>query len=434
MSAAPHEAAGRRVRRRHPRTAVITDVAEVYPVAGRAEAEQRADEGERIWADRVAGLNRNLAAVGGPALAAGPAFRGVFFRDPEAELPVGCLAEVPAAFVTTAERVSLHLAETLIERAGPLPATLHLSTADPEEDLSKPTFVASTGIPVGPELADAAFDPMGLYRRLPRIRRGSVGRTVEASASGPVALIDAVSRIENGSGTAGVVTSASGKSIPIPFEAVPVGAGADRTHEPFTDGAAGHYNAEGGVALLLREEESARADGVAVLARVAGYAYGTFGSSVVNRRVVTDVVLRALADAEVDPATPVLVDLYGRGNRIDDGAELSAMEKVRETYPGLETAYLKGGRHYVIGAHGLQGLVRMLAARAGRTPVRDLASHPTSELLAARPLRHLTADPDGFTTVVFVAYSVHGSCVAVVLDLSDAAGAGDAPHPKEQAA
>ncbi|MCU1536548.1 MAG: hypothetical protein JWP82_899, partial [Humibacillus sp.] len=93
----------------------------------------------------------------------------------------------------------------------------------------------------------------------------------------------------------------------------------------------------------------------------------------------------------------------------------------RQVYPALATAYLKGETHYVIGAHGLQGLVRLLEARATAAPVAELAAHPDSALLAARPHPHLTVDPTDYDHVVFLTYSIHGSCIAVVLDLRDGA-------------
>ncbi|MCU1537472.1 MAG: 3-oxoacyl-ACP synthase, partial [Humibacillus sp.] len=348
---------------------VITDVTAVHAAGSRQQAEQRADASEAIWSGRAERYDRHLRSVGGAGFAASPPFRGVFFDDPLEQLDVTCLQGVPECVTTTSERLSLHVAETLVERGGPLPKPVHLSLADPQEDVSKQTFVTAVGVQIPAPLTSTFFDPLGVYGLLGGVGTASVSRTTEASASGTVALVDAVQRLERGSGGCAIVTAASGKSIPIPFETTPLGAGADRSALPFSDAAAGHYNAEGAVGLVVRDEASARVAGVPILARVAGYAYGTFGSRVVNRAVVSDVVLRALADADIDPQTPVLVDLYGRGNRIDDSAELSAMERVRQVYPALATAYLKGETHYVIGAHGLQGLVRLLEARATAAPV-----------------------------------------------------------------
>lgn len=397
---------------------VITDVTGIYPAADRAAALAQVERRDEIWTGRMASVNRHLAAVGGPELGQAPAVASLYFEDPEGEFPVASVEDIPPALVTIGERLSLHVIETLVDRGGPIPKGVHITTGDAETDISKPTFLCAMGVPVAPELVGTAYDPIGLFPRVRGLRKPSVSRVVEASASASVALLDAVARIEDGTSECGIVVSSSARLIPLPFETVHVGGGPTRAALPFEDAASGHFASEGAVGLVLRDEEAAVRDGVPALARVSGYAYGTFGSSVVNRLVVADVTLRALDAAGLDPQTPVLVDLYGRGNRIDDGAELAAMEKVRERYPHLATAYLKGDRHYVIGSHGLQGLVRLLDARATGVSVTELAAHPESDLLAARPVRHLVADPADYAHVVFLGYSVHGSVVAVVLDLS----------------
>ncbi len=399
---------------------VITDVAGIYPAATRAAALAQVERRDEIWAGRVARFNAHLAAVGGPELEGAPSVAGLYFEDPEA-FPVTSVDDLPAALVTPGERYSLHLVEQLVERGAPMPKGVHITTGDAEADISKPTFLCAMGVPVAPELIGTAYDPIGILTRVRGLRKPSVSRIVEASASASAAFVDAVARIEDGTSECGIVVSSSAKLIPLPFETVAVGGGPTRHAVPFEDEASGHFAAEGGVGIVVRDEVAARRDGVPALARVAGYAYGTFGSSVVNRLVVADVTLRALAAAGLDPDTPVLVDLYGRGNRIDDGAELAAMEKVRERHPNLATAYLKGDRHYVVGSHGLQGLVRLLEARASGAPVSPLAAHPRSGLLDGRPVAHLAADPAAYEHVVFLGYSVHGSVVAFVLDLTDGA-------------
>lgn len=407
---------------------VITDVADLYPVTDRAAALAQVGRGEEIWDARVARFNAHLDAMGGPRVTRAPAAAWVNFADPEA-FPVASVADLPPALVAPGERYSLHLAEQLIGRGGPMPKGVHISSGDAEVDISKSTFLCALGVPVGPDLIRTAYDPIGVLARLQGLKKPSVSRTVEASISGSVALLDAVARIEEGVSDCGIVVASSAQLVPLGFETVAVGGGLTRSALPFEDEASGHFASEGAVGLVVREEAAARAAGVPALARIAGHAFGTFGSSVVNRLVVTEVVLRALESAGVDPEAPVLVDLYGRGNRIDDGAELAAMEKVTERYPGLATAYLKGDRHYVVGTHGLQGLVRLLEARATGAPVGPLAFHPRSALLQARPMSHLSADPDGYAHVVFLGYSLHGSVVAIVLDLTDGAVGVRQPAP-----
>lgn len=394
--------------------AVITDVAAVHATTTRSEAECHADSSAAIWHGRAERFNRALGRMGGTGHDSAEPFRGIYLEDPVEAAPSETAAKLPVPMVSTGERISLHLIETLTGGAPSAPRSMHVVTADPQEDVAKQTFLMAAGATIPPEQIASFFDPLGLYCSIPGLGRPSVSRVVEASASGVVALVDAAERVSAGNGGA-LVTATSGKSIAIPFETAPVGFGESRQSLPFTDGACGHYNAEGGVGLRLMDADSY--DGP-VLARVIGAAHGTFGSRVVNRQVVTAVVLRALRSAGVDTATRLFVDLYGRGNPIDDGAELAAMEWVQKTYPLLETGYLKGQTHYVIGAHGLQGLVRLLQRRAAGAPVDDLAIHPGGNVVGRRPVPHLRANPEDFDVFVFVAYSLHGSCVAVVVDLA----------------
>lgn len=393
--------------------AVITDVAAVHASTTRSAAEVHADRSESIWQLRSARFNRELQRMGGAGQVAAQPFRGIYLEDPVGAAPSETAAGLPEPMVSTGERISLHLVETLTRNAPSAPKAMHVVTADPLEDIAKQTFVTAAGATIPPEQFGTFFDPLGLYGAVPGLGRPSVSRVVEASASGVVGLVDAAERVTATNGGA-IVTATSGKSVALPFETTPVGFGGRRDGLPFTENATGHYNAEGGVGLRLMDADGY--DGP-VLARVVGAAHGTFGSSVVNRQVVTAVVLRALRSAGVDEGTPVFVDLYGRGNRIDDSAELAAMERVRAKFPLLQTGYLKGDTHYVIGAHGLQGLVRLLQRRAAGDAVDDLAAHPSGAVLSGRTVEHLAANPADFDVFVFVAYSVHGSCVAVVVDL-----------------
>lgn len=411
-------------------SAVITDVAAVHATTTRSEAECHADRSAAIWGSRTERFNRALSDLGGTGLDGAEPFRGIYLEDPVEAAPSETAAALPEPMVSTGERISLHLIETLTGAAPSAPRTMHVVTADPQEDVAKQTFVMATGATIPPEQIASFFDPLGLYCLIPGLGRPSVSRIVEASASGVVALVEAAERVGDSNGGT-LVTATSGKSVPISFETAPVGSGDSRQALPFTDDASGHYNAEGGVGIRLMDADAY--DG-AVLARVLGAAHGTFGSSVINRQVVTAVVLRALRSAGIDPATPVFVDLYGRGNAIDDCAELAAMERAQKTYPMLETGYLKGQTHYVIGAHGLQGLVRLLQRRAAGARVDDLAMHPSGSLLAGRPVPHLRANPEDFDVFVFVAYSVHGSCVAIVVDLSGCDRGIRAVRPGEVAA
>ena len=78
--------------------------------------------------------------------------------------------------------------------------------------------------------------------------------------------------------------------------------------------------------------------------------------------------------------------------------------------------------------------MRLLEARATGAPVAGLATHPRSALLASRSVPHLTADPTDFSHVVFLTYSTHGTCIAVVLDLRDGAVGTRAANPGRVAA
>jgi hypothetical protein len=398
---------------------VISGAAAVAPVATRQQASAQVARSPEIWRARLARVNEQLVRLGLADLLTSqvdPA-PAVYFDDPVLQVPVRCLDKAPDAFTLTSERINLHLLEALLEQAGPLRNPVHLSHGDPADDLSKQTFLATLGVPLQGELVEILMDPFRVFSLVGDLKRPSVSRVVEASASGTTALLQAAERVRSGAVEAAVMLTSSAKTIPIPWETARSGHGPDRTPLPFSEGSRGHFGSEGGVGLLLCEERAARRDGRPILGRLSGWATGTIGSAVVNRTVVADVVLRCLAAAGVPADTPVLVELYGRGNLVDDSAELSAVERVRKTYPEVASAYLKGDTHYVTGAHGLQGLVRLLTARRRGESVGSLAWHPGPGPTGRRSMPHLVADPSGYTKILSLTYSMHGTCAAVLVDL-----------------
>jgi hypothetical protein len=367
-------------------------------------------------------VNAAIAEIGGETetLRPMPPFPGVYFDDPWQQLPATSLDAWPRALVTTSERIAVHLAETLTPSLARNREPAHIAVGDPFDDVNKQTLLSFLGVDVPTDHRTRAMDPVGWASALQVGRKPSVSVHSDASASGVVALGNALQRIGGGRTAAALVLSATGKTVPVPFETAPLGSGAERSALPFVTGAEGHFYSEGGVGFALAEEHAAEAAGTPALVRIAGMSTGAFGSPVVNRIVVADVVDRALASAGVPSDAPVFVDLYGRGNAVDDAAELSAIELLANRRPNLVSGYLSGDSHYVIGSHGLLGLERLVAARRDGSDVSALAHHPSAVDRPARPVPHLVADPADHDTFVFLNYSMHGTCVALVVTLPEA--------------
>ena len=241
----------------------------------------------------------------------------------------------------------------------------------PRSTSRKSTFLCALGSRSGRISSRTAYDPIGVLARL-RGLKSRRSRTVGASISGSVALLDAVARIEEGVVTAGssspaAPSSSHSGSRPSPSAAV------RPSSLPFGDGRAAISPARA-VGLVVRGEAAARAAAVPALAdrRSRVRDLRQFGGQPARRHRV---VLRALGVRRRRPGAPVLVDLYGQSSRIDDGAEPPRWRR-SPSATGSRDGLSRGDRHYVVGTHGLQGLVRLLEARATGAPRRPFRLPP----------------------------------------------------------
>lgn len=383
--------------------------ASVGSIAGgrRAGSSALAVRADQVWAERTSAM---LRALGAPDAPSGPSAPGLFFADPVAAFPASRLDAPGAAPAAPVDRIATSMIERLVASVpddAPRPGHVALGLAG--DSVPFQSVLAGAGAELDPSAVLEASDPLAAANRAELAGMPSAVRHLAASSSGMHAVIAAAERVATGANPAALAVAASAASIPLPFPVVALGRGDDRDELPFTPGADGHHQAEGGVGFALTNGSDDDPRGAL---SIRSWAFGSFGTAVVNRQVLASTIERALASAGVAPDDRVLVDLYGRGNVVDDAAELSAVALLARTRPGIRAGYLKGDAHYTIGAHALRGLHRLVEHRSGRL---DGPIHLERLDVVGRSGLRLDTAPEDIEWFVFPAYSVRGDCAVLVV-------------------
>ncbi|MGV0327388.1 polyketide synthase Pks13 [Corynebacterium confusum] len=138
----------------------------------------------------------------------------------------------------------------------------------------------------------------------------------------------------------------------------------------FSDDADGFVRADAGGVLVLKRLSDAEAAGDKILAVIKGSAINSDGHSngltAPNPEAQVDVLHRAYADAEVDPATVDYVEAHGTGTILGDPIEATALGEVLGAHRGAENPTLLGSAKSNIGhsesAAGVVGLIKVIQA------------------------------------------------------------------------
>ena len=170
----------------------------------------------------------------------------------------------------------------------------------------------------------------------------------------------------------------------------------DRTHpsrscKPFAADRAGLVLGEGAAALVLENEESARARGATILAELIGY-----GSSADATHVSAPdpagqarALRAALDDAQVDPSAVGYLNAHGTGTISGDVVETSGIKAVfGEHARSLSVSSTKSMHGHLMGAAGALELIVAIQA------LRQRALPPTAHLDVRDPLCDLDYIPN----------------------------------------
>ncbi|WP_442603179.1 beta-ketoacyl synthase N-terminal-like domain-containing protein [Paenibacillus sp. KN14-4R] len=343
------------------RSVVIVDCMYDYPNKEGQCAKEILSLKDQIWESRL----RELSSQYDQKFEYVGSFDGLFYRSIEEKFKVEHIPIEKSRFLLSSERITLSFFQTLIarNRIG-AKSDLLLSTGSAQTDFLSKSALMSNIKPADVEHAISLIDPLS-YNRFVQVNRptAAIEMISEASTSGMGSLYSAYRKIKNGDFNIALSGGACAMTFPVPFELSHFGVGSDRWIRPFEDMAAGHYFSEGGAAFLLKERQQALEDGDVILAEIKDISSGTMGNAVVNRNAIKKLVTKSIDQAGVDEEADIFLELYGRGNEIDDTAEISCLKNLRKKYNKLRGGFLKENVQYVVGYYGLMGLCRLLEAK-----------------------------------------------------------------------
>ncbi|KAA8998812.1 hypothetical protein F4V43_16425 [Paenibacillus spiritus] len=395
------------------REVVIVGCRYDLPAAHAQEAERLLAAKADIWEERLESLSSRV----GRTIEGAGSFDGLFYPSLEDRFPLEGIGEERTRFLLSSERITLSLFQPLLGSLRGEEGGLLVSAGSAQTDqLAKSLFMQ-----LEPELFRQALellDPLG-YLKLLRTGRAPALETVsEASSSGAGSLLSAYNRIRYGQFSTAVCGGSCAATLPLPYELSAFGFGDDRLIQPFEQGASGHYYSEGGAAFVLKEKQRALADGDPILAEIRHIGTGAMGSSVVNRNVMKKLIAQSLEAAGMEADADIMMDLYGRGNEIDDSAELSFVRNLRKSYPGLKGGFLKQDVQYVVGYYGLMGLCRLLEARQEGGELAGRKIETPNRLIGAVREEDWTTEAARYTRFSIPVYSMHGNAYHLLIDTS----------------
>ena len=152
---------------------------------------------------------------------------------------------------------------------------------------------------------------------------------------------------------------------------------------PFSADRSGFVLGEGAAALVLEEEESARARGAKIIAEIVGYGNTTDASHITQPDASGQAraMVQALAEARLSPQQVDHINAHGTGTKAGDLKETSAIKQVFGEYarqiPISATKALHG---HLMGATGaVEMLAALEAMRTSIVPPTAHLFHPDSE-------------------------------------------------------
>jgi 3-oxoacyl-[acyl-carrier-protein] synthase-1 len=234
----------------------------------------------------------------------------------------------------------------------------------------------------GRELANTV-NPMWLLRTLPNnvlghigIRHGFKGANAcitNHSIGGTLAVIEAAEALRNGEADRAL---AVGHDAPIEPQMVlyyhDVGLLAQQAIRPFDARRDGSLFGEGGAALALETEASARERGASVLGEVLGGGAASDALGLLAIRDDGDALSRAielaLADAGLVPRDVGVIAAHGNGTPQSDASEAAAIRRVFGNAAPPATAFKWAFGHLIAAAGILDAVIALHALRDGVVP------------------------------------------------------------------
>jgi len=395
------------------RRVVIVDYTYDYPNKDDRNIEEIKKHKDQIWDHRIAELEHNYTQK----LEGASSFDGLFYSSIEQQFKLDAIPNEISKFLLSSERITLSLFQDLIDRSSQGAKTdILLSVGTAQTDiLSKCALMSQEG----PDLANAIdlIDPLGYIKLLNLNNSMAVESITEASTSGMGALYNAYLKIKKGEFDVAIAGGASGVTFPIPYELSHFGIGSERSIQPFEAEAAGHYFSEGGAAFLLKERQQALADGDSILAEIRDISSGTMGNVVVNRNAVKKLIFKSFQNANISEDSNIFLELYGRGNEIDDTAEISCLKNVKKKYPNTKGGFLKEDVHYIVGYYGMIGFCRLLDSKRSHTPLQGSVIHQPNKFIGAIDNDLWATNVNDYDIISILSYSMHGNCYNMLLDL-----------------
>lgn len=157
----------------------------------------------------------------------------------------------------------------------------------------------------------------------------------------------------------------------------------DTSCRPFSADRSGFVLGEGAAALVLEEEESARARGARIIAEIVGYGNTTDASHITqpDSSGQARAMVQALAEAGLSPQQVDHINAHGTGTKAGDPKETSAIKQVFGEYarriPISATKALHG---HLMGAAGAVEMIATLEAmRTSIVPPTAHLFHPDLE-------------------------------------------------------
>ncbi|WP_338591037.1 beta-ketoacyl synthase N-terminal-like domain-containing protein [Paenibacillus sp. Y5S-9] len=392
---------------------VIVDYRCDMPAIDDSHAEQLLQNKDRLWGNRIKQLSERFSQDFHGA----NSFEGIFYPSIEERFDLEGIVDEKTKYLLSSERITLSLFQSLINQN--VMTTKHdvlVSNGSAQTDLiSKSAYLGMQDIDF--MKAVELLDPLAYLKMLRLSRPPAIQMVSEASTSGIGALYSGYNAIKKGKFNTALVGGSSASTMPFPHELSKFGFGSDRFVQPFEQGASGHYFSEGGAAFLLKERQQALADGDHILAEIKDITLGTMGSPVINRNAVKKLVLQSLEDAGVLPTDDIFMDLYGRGNEIDDTAEFSCLKNVQKVFPGLKGGYLKQHAQYMIGYYGLVGLCRLLESKKNKTELQGRYVNQPNSYIGKIESDQWTTQVNDYHWITMPMYSMHGNVYNLVIHM-----------------
>ena len=147
---------------------------------------------------------------------------------------------------------------------------------------------------------------------------------------------------------------------------------ADETCRPFSKNRNGLVIGEGAGALILEEEDRARARGATILARVAGFGMNADGNDMINPAVegATGAMRLALEGVEINDPSAVYINAHGTGTLMNDPTETKAIRSVfGADADELVVSSTKSMHGHLLGAAGgIEAIAALLALSSHTAP------------------------------------------------------------------